>query len=60
MYRFIAHYINMDTDAVITRNIEIDGQFFENEHDIYLYAMSRAYSMKNENELFYSIEFICS
>ena len=42
MYLFLAHYINMDTDTETTKKIEFDGQFFDTEKEIYLYAMSRA------------------
>ena len=48
----------MDTDTETTKKIEFDGQFFDTEKEIYLYAMSRAYDMTNENELFSSLEFI--
>ena len=58
MYLFEAHYINMNTDTEITKKIEFDGQFFDTEKEIYLYAMSRAYDMTNENELFSILEFI--
>lgn len=58
MYIFEAHYIDMNTDSEITKKIEFDGQFFDTEKEIYLYAMSRAYDMTNENELFSSLEFI--
>ena len=58
MYLFEAHYINMETDTEITKKIEFDGQFFDTEKEIYLYAMNIAYDMTNENELFSSLEFI--
>lgn len=58
MYLFLAHYINMDTDAKITRNIEFDGQFFDTEKEIFLYAMGIAYDMMQENECFDNLEFI--
>ena len=58
MYLFEAHYINMDTDTEITKKIEFDGQFFDTEKEIYLYAMSKAYDMTMENECFSSLEFI--
>jgi len=29
MYLFVAHYINMDTDAKVSRNIEIDSQLLD-------------------------------
>ena len=55
---FVAHYINMDTDEEIKRKIEIEEQFFESEREIHLYAMGRAYDMKEKNECFSSLEFI--
>ncbi len=58
MYLFEAHYINMDTDTETTKKIEFDGQFFDTEKEIYLYAMSRAYDLTSKNELFSSLEFI--
>ena len=58
MYYFLSHYINMDTDTETTKKIEFDGQFFDTEKEIYLYAMSMAYDMTNKNELFSSLEFI--
>ena len=39
MYVFEAHYIDMDTEIELIRNIEFDGQFFDTEKDCYLYAM---------------------
>lgn len=47
MYIFEAHYTNMDNDEEITRKIEFDGQFMENDKECYMYAMSRAYDLKN-------------
>ena len=58
MYLFEAHYINMVNDEEISKKIEFDGQFFETEKEIYLYAMSIAYDMREEHELFSSLEFI--
>ena len=58
MYLFEAHYINMDTEKEITRPIKFDGQFFENEKECYLYAMKKAYDLKEEMECFSSLEFI--
>lgn len=58
MYLFEAHYINMDTDKEITRSIEFDGQFFDSEKECYLYAMEKAYDMKQKNECFSSLKFI--
>lgn len=48
----------MDNDEEITRKIEFDGQFFETEKECYLYAMRKAYDMKEKNECFGSLEFI--
>lgn len=58
MYYFLAHYINMETNAEITRKIEVDGQFFNTEKEIYLYVMSKAYNMMEENECFSNLEFV--
>lgn len=46
MYLFEAHYTNMDNDEEITRKIEFDGQFMENDKECYMYAMSRAYDLE--------------
>ena len=58
MYLFEAHYINMDTNKSVSRKIEFDGQFFESEKECYLYAMERAYEVKQGNECFDNLEFI--
>lgn len=58
MYIFEAHFINMEDCKEITRKVEFDGQFLENEKECYLYAMSKAYNMKEENECLASVEFI--
>ena len=58
MYYFEAHYINMDTGEEVTKKISFDGQFFDSDKECYLYAMSRAYDMEEENEMFASLEFI--
>lgn len=58
MYIFEAHYTNMDNDEEITRKIEFDGQFMENDKECYKYAMSRAYDLKKENECLGTVEFI--
>ena len=54
MYIFEAHYINMDNDTEVTRKIEYDAQFFDTEKEIYLYAMSIAFDMREKNEMFSS------
>lgn len=58
MWYFEAHYINMNTFEEITRKIQFDGQFFDNEKECYMYAMSKAYDMAEKNECFSSLEFI--
>ena len=58
MYLFVAHYINMDNDTEVSKSIELDGQFFDSEREIYRYAMGMAYDLRKENEMFASLEFI--
>lgn len=59
MYIFEAHYINMDTSEERTQSIEFDGSnFFETEKESYIYAMTKAYDNKKENECLVSVEFI--
>ena len=58
MYYFKAHYINMDDDSEIVKQIQFDGQFFSNEKECYVYAMTRAYDMAGKNEMLTSVEFI--
>lgn len=58
MYFFEAHYVNMGTDTEITRKIEVEGQFFDSEKDIFLYAMSKAYDAQGKDECLVSVEFI--
>ena len=58
MYYFEAHYINMDNDAEITKKIKFDGQFFDNEKECYIYAMTKAYDMTEKNEILASVEFL--
>lgn len=58
MYIFEAHYTNMDNDEEITRKIEFDGQFMENDKECYMYAMNKAYELKEKNECLDAVEFI--
>ncbi len=58
MYYFEAHYINMDNDAEIIKKIKFDGQFFDNEKECYIYAITKAYDMTEKNEMLASVEFI--
>ena len=58
MYIFVAHYVDMNTDSTNERKMELNGQFFDSEKEIYLYAMGKAFDMTKENECFSSLEFI--
>ena len=58
MYIFEAHYINMDTNEEVVRPIEFNEQMFNSEKECYVYAMSKAYNMKQKNETLDSVEFI--
>lgn len=59
MYIFIAHYINMETDQERNQSIKFDGDnFFETEKECYIYAMTKAYEDKRENERLSSVEFL--
>lgn len=59
MYIFIAHYINMETDKERKQSIKFDGDnFFETEKECYIYAMTKAYDNKRENECLSSVEFL--
>ena len=58
MYIFMAHYINIETDTERMAKIELDGQFFSKEKEIYAAAMIRAYDMRDVNEILADLEFI--
>lgn len=59
MYLFEAKYYDSDSEKEIVRKIEFDGDnFFQTEKECYIYAMSKAYDMKQKNECFDSLEFI--
>lgn len=59
MWLFEAKYHDINTGKEIARTIEFDGDnFFSSERDCYIYAMSKAYDMKKDNECFSSLEFI--
>lgn len=62
MYLFVAHYIDIDTEKKISKSIELDGQLFASEKDIYVYAMIKAYDLmirnKKYNLTFDNLEFI--
>lgn len=59
MYIFIAHYINMETHQERNQSIKFDGDnFFETEKECYIYAITKAYENKMEDECLSSVEFI--
>ena len=58
MYIFVAHYVDMNTDSTNERKMEFNGQSFDSEKEIYLYAMSEAFDMTGENKILLSLEFI--
>ena len=58
MYYFEAHYYNADNDAEITKKIIFDGQYFCNDRECYMYAMSKAYDMAEKYETLESLELI--
>lgn len=58
MYRFLAHYQNMNNGEEHTAAIEFDGQFFPNECECYCYAMRKAYEMSNNVLMLTSVELI--
>lgn len=58
MYRFNAHYINMDNDETRTQEIYFSEQFFKSEKECYIHAMSIAYDGAAKNECLVNVEFI--
>lgn len=58
MFLFEAHYINMEIEEETTKLIEVDGQFFDSEKECYLCAMSKAYDLIEDYEMFCSLKFI--
>lgn len=52
MYIFEAHYTNMDSNEEITRKIEFDGQFMENDKECYMFAMHNAYEFKEKMSVY--------
>lgn len=58
MYLFEANYLDTFQDKEIKRPIRFDGQFFPDEKERCLYAMSEACDMKEEHEIFLSLDFI--
>lgn len=58
MYYFIAYYVDMHTNKKTSKAINFDGQFFENEKEIYMHAMAMAYDLKEDHELFDNLQFV--
>lgn len=59
MWVFKAIYYNMNTGKKIARVIKFDkSNFLATEKDCYIYAMSKTYDMKQENECLSSLEFV--
>ena len=58
MYIFEAHYMDMKNHEEIIIEIKFDGQFMENDKECYMYVMSRAYDLREENWCLASVEFI--
>ena len=58
MYYFSAVYTNLNTNEEIRRGIEFEGQFFANERECYIYAMGRAFDLKEDDEHLDFVEFI--
>lgn len=59
MWLFEAKYENIDTNEEITREIKFNGDnFFNTASECYLYAMTQALEMKQENEYLGCLEFI--
>ena len=58
MCYFEAHYIDIYDGTEITKKICFDEQLFDTVKECYLHAMSEAYDMTGENEMFASLDFI--
>lgn len=58
MYIFEAHYINMPTGKELIKSIEFNEQFLDTERECYLYAMGRAFDLRDVGDMFASLEFI--
>ena len=58
MYYFNAVYTNMDSGEEIRRHIAFEGQILGGERECYIYAMARAFDMKEDNENLDFVEFI--
>lgn len=59
IYLFEAKYYDLDSEREIARKIEFDGDnFFQTEKECCIYAMNKAYDMKQKNEYFDSLKFI--
>lgn len=59
MWYFEAKYYDIIADKKITRKIEFDGENrFNSGKQCYLYAMEKAYDMREKTEILDSVEFI--
>lgn len=59
MYIFEATYTDMKTGQETVSKIEVDEQFFDNEREIYMYAMGKAYDMQKEHASLDKVVLIC-
>lgn len=50
MYCFVAHYADKYDQGEIYREIRINQEDFTEEKEIYLHAMSEAYTLKQDDE----------
>ena len=57
MYTFELHYIDVDTGRDIIKTLKVDSQLYNTEKEIFINAMSRAYDIMKENELFYRLDY---
>lgn len=55
MWCFKAKYYDIGECKAVTRKIEFDGN---SPKECYLYAMEKAYEMKEESEMLDSVEFV--
>lgn len=57
MYVFEAEYTNENGEH-LKRVIQVDPFLFHSEQDCYMYAVKRAFDMKEYSERLYSLEFV--
>lgn len=58
MYIFEAYYVRMLKDEEVVRKIEFCNQFLGTDRECYLYAMGKAFDMKEVGEMLSSLEFV--